>query len=265
MIGPVLKNGLEMRLVGEIVSRPYIDLTLCIMKEFGADVEWTDIDTITVQPTPYVDRSFSIESDWSAASYWYEILALMGDDDSILKLNGLMDGSKQGDTCVRYLFSLINVKTSFDKGQYNIPTTVTLKHHIRTLPRLDYNFINSPDLAQTLVVCCALKGIPFHFTGLASLKIKETNRLEALVKEMRKLGFVIKELNESELEWTGEKCEASLEPIETYNDHRMAMAFAPASIMFPGLRINNPEVVSKSYPRFWEDMRKAGFQLIVNN
>ena len=130
------------------------------------------------------------------------------------------------------------------------------------MPRFDFDFINQPDLAQTLVVCTALMGIPFRFSGLQTLRIKETDRIAALKKEMKKLGYVLDDSEEGVLSWDGTRCEPDAEPaIDTYEDHRMAMAFAPAAIVFPGLIINNPEVVSKSYPKFWEDLEKAGWEV----
>ena len=264
LIGPALTKGLELKLTDEIVSRPYIDLTLWTMREFGADAEWTDVDTITIKPKPYGNFKYFVENDWSASSYWYEIMALSSDRESKISLEGLMDGSKQGDSVVRYIFSLLGVKSIFETKQEGVPTTVTLKRNICKLPRLDYDFINSPDLAQTFVVCCALMGIKFHFTGLASLKIKETDRIEALKQELLKLGYVIKDKNDSELIWDGETCEPSFEPIDTYEDHRMAMAFAPVAMKFPEIRINDPEVVTKSYPHFWDDLKSAGFKTGTN-
>lgn len=261
MIGPALKEGLELHLMGEIISRPYIDLTLWTMQEFGAEAEWTDMDIITVRPQVYKSHPYLIENDWSASSYWYEMLALQGASGSSIKLKGLTDGSKQGDSVVKYLFSLLGVKTTFDNKEEGQPTTVTLTRHRCMLPRLDYDFTGSPDLAQTFVVTCALLDIPFTFTGLASLKIKETDRIEALKAEMKKLGYLIKDENNNTLRWEGERCTPSLQPIDTYEDHRMALAFAPASCRFPGLRINNPGVVSKSYPHYWDDLRKAGFNI----
>ncbi len=264
MIGPMLKKGLELKLTGEIASRPYIDLTLWTMKEFGADADWTDVDTIEVKPKPYMEHNYLIENDWSGSSYWYEMLALIGDWDSEVKLEGLMDGSKQGDSVVKYIFSLLGVKTEFASTMGDKPTTVTLKAHRCLLPRLDYDFTGSPDLAQTIVVTCCLMGVKFKFTGLASLKIKETDRIEALKKELRKVGYVIKDENDNTLIWDGERCEPTYEPIDTYEDHRMAMAFAPIALKLPQLEINHPEVVSKSYPHFWEDLQKAGFEIIKN-
>ena len=261
MIGPALRHGLELRMTGGLVSRPYIDLTLWMMREFGADADWTDMDTVTVHPKPYTQHDYFIESDWSASSYWYEMLALTEDTEGGLCLNGLMDGSKQGDSVVRYIFSLMGVKSAFSCNDDEVPTTVRLKKAPTRLPRLDYDFVSSPDLAQTVVVTCALLNIPFRFTGLASLKIKETDRMEALKTELRKLGYVIHDEHDDTLTWDGERCEPTLEPIDTYEDHRMAMAFAPAAIKFPGLRINHPEVVTKSYPTFWQHLEAAGFHI----
>ena len=264
LIAPMLERGLELRLTGDIISRPYIDLTLWTMREFGADAEWSDFETITVKPQPYSDRPYYIESDWSAASYWYEMVALSPDAEATVRLTGLMDGSKQGDSSVRYIFSLLGVKTVFDSKQPGEPTMVTLRRSGHCVPRLEYDFVNSPDLAQTFVVCCALLGVKFHFRGLSTLKIKETDRIEALKAEMRKLGYVVYDQNDSELIWDGERCEPTADAgIDTYEDHRMALAFAPAALCQPALRINHPEVVTKSYPHYWDDLRQA--QFIIHN
>ena len=262
MIGPTLKNGLTLRLTGDVISRPYIDLTLWTMREFGADADWSDFETISVAPKPYKERTYFIENDWSAASYWYEMMALSTHEDDEIRLEGLMDGSKQGDSSVRYIFSLLGVKSTFESREEGVPTTVTLRHTNRCVPRLEYDFVNSPDLAQTFVVCCALKNVHFHFTGLSTLKIKETDRIEAMKKEMRKLGYVIHDKNNSELIWDGERCMPEIEGgIDTYEDHRMALSFAPASLCIDGLSINNPQVVTKSYPHFWEDIKSCGFEV----
>ena len=263
MIGPVLDKGLTLKLKGDIISRPYIDLTLWTMREFGADADWSDFETITVDPKPYQEREYYIENDWSAASYWYEMMALTDHDDDEIRLTGLMDGSKQGDSSVRYIFSLLGIKTQFETKQEGIPTTVTLRHSHRCVPRLEYDFTNSPDLAQTFIVCCALKNVHFHFRGLSTLKIKETDRIEAMKTEMRKLGYVIHDVNDSELYWDGERCEPSMQMgIDTYEDHRMALSIAPAAFKTEGLLINNPKVVSKSYPHFWDDLKKAQFIIV---
>ena len=262
LIGPVLKKGLTLRLTGDIISRPYIDLTLSVMHQYGAKVEWSDYDTISVTPQPYQELNYYIENDWSAASYWYEMMALSQGEGDRICLEGLADGSRQGDSSLRYIFSLLGVKTSFATKEPRCPTKVTLRRRGRPVPRLEYDFVNAPDLAQTFVVCCAVMGVPFHFSGLSTLRIKETDRIVALIKEMRKLGYVLHEGNGTELIWSGERCEPDLsQGIDTYEDHRMALAFAPAALRIEGLRINNPHVVSKSYPRYWDDLRSAGFEI----
>jgi len=177
-------------------------------------------------------------------------------------LTGLTDGSKQGDSCVRYIFSLLGVKTEFATREAGKPTTVTLRRNGRRVPRLEYDFVNSPDLAQTFVVTCAMMGIPFRFEGLSTLKIKETDRISALKTEMRKLGFVLRDERDSVLIWDGERCQPTPDTaIDTYEDHRMALAFAPAAFRLPGLTVNNPMVVTKSYPHFWGDLRRVGFSI----
>ena len=231
LIGPCLSNGLTLRLTGDLISRPYIDLTLWMMREFGADADWSAYDTITVAGKPYSQRPYYIENDWSAASYWYEMMALSKQEDDEIRLEGLMDGSKQGDSSVRYIFSLLGVKTTFGTKKEGVPTTVTLRHSGRCVPRLEYDL--------------------------------ETDRIEALKKEALKLGFVLHDKNDSELYWDGERCEPMEDAaIDTYEDHRMALAFAPAAFRLKQLRINNPQVVTKSYPSYWEDIKAAGFALV---
>ncbi len=259
MIGPVLRNGLTLSLTGDVISRPYIDLTLWMMGEFGAEAGWTDTRTVEVKPVPYSQSAYCIENDWSAASYWYEMVAL-GGPGSTVTLTGLADGSRQGDSSVRYIFSLLGVKTAFSESSAGRPSTVTLKNSGRCVPRLEYDFINAPDLAQTFVVTCAALGVPFHFTGLQTLRIKETDRIEALKAEMRKLGYVLDDAGGRELLWTGERCEPQAgAAIDTYEDHRMALAFAPLALKLGRIKINDPHVVTKSYPHYWDDLRRNGF------
>lgn len=264
MIGPALEQGLTLTLEGEIVSRPYIDLTVCTMRDFGADIEWTGVDTLHVSPQQYKPTPYYIESDWSASSYWYQLMAMYCSEDSKVVLNGLMDGSRQGDSQVKYMFSLLGIKTAFGTKQQLTPTDATLTCHNSSLPRLDFDFTHQPDLAQTMIATCLACGMKFYFRGLASLKIKETDRIEAMKTEMRRLGFVLYDYNDSELRWDGERCEPETDAvIQTYDDHRMAMAIAPMSVILGPLTINNPEVVSKSYPHFWDDLRKAGFSIVT--
>lgn len=263
MIAPVLSKGLEMKLTGGIVSRPYIDLTLHLMHQFGVSAEWTDIDSITVKPQPYRQRPYTIENDWTAASYWYEVLALTDELGSKVVLPGMLDGSRQGDSAVRYIFSLLGIKTVFADREADRLTDATLTRHSCMLNRMDYDFTNQPDLAQTLIATCPVLGIPFHFTGLGSLRIKETDRIEAMKTEMEKLGYILHADNGTELSWEGDRCEPAAQPvIDTYEDHRMAMSFAPLAIRLGRIGINHPEVVSKSYPHYWNDLRKAGFHIV---
>ena len=252
MIAPVLTNGLTIRLTGDIISRPYINLTLQLMNDFGVRAEWTDDHQLKVEPQAYHSTPFYVESDWSAASYWYQIVALSKEAE--VTLPGLFKDSYQGDSQVAGIFRSLGVETIYkDK-------TVILKKNGKSVERLDYDFINQPDLAQTFVVTCALLNIPFRFSGLQSLKIKETDRMAALITEMRKLGYILHETDGSVLSWEGERCTTEGHPaIDTYEDHRMAMAFAPTCLALPEILINNPQVVSKSYPRYWEDLRQAGF------
>lgn len=254
MIGPMLPHGLTLHLSGNIISRPYIDLTLQLMGEFGAKAEWTSESTITVHPQPYHSVPFTVESDWSAASYWYEMAALS--EEAEIELTGLFPNSYQGDSRGRELFSQLGVETAFT------PHGVKLTKSGQRVERMEADLVDIPDLAQTFVVTCALLNIPFRFTGLQSLKIKETDRITALRNELRKLGYAIEEENDSVLYWNGERCEAEVSPlIATYEDHRMAMAFAPAALCCPSVRIAHPHVVSKSYPRYWDDLRQAGFRM----
>ena len=263
MIAPVLSKGLEMKLTGGIVSRPYIDLTLHLMHQFGVSAEWTDIDSITVKPQPYRQRPYTIENDWTAASYWYEVLALTDELGAKVVLPGMLDGSRQGDSAVRYIFSLLGIKTAFADRKADRLTDATLTRHSCMLNRMDYDFTNQPDLAQTLIATCPILGIPFHFTGLGSLRIKETDRIEAMKTEMEKLGYILHADSGTELSWEGDRCEPAAQPvIDTYEDHRMAMSFAPLAIRLGRIGINHPEVVSKSYPHYWNDLRKAGFHIV---
>lgn len=252
MIAPLMENGLTLNLEGNIISRPYINLTLQLMEQFGVKATWKG-QTIRILPQEYQPIRFTVESDWSAASYWYSMMALSKNAE--IELLGLFKNSLHGDAAGAKLFAQLGVGTVFtNRG-------VQLKHNGNVAKKLIYDFVNEPDLAQTFVVTCVLLNIPFRFTGLQSLKIKETDRIEALKTELRKLGYLLTDSNDSILEWNGERCEPDADPvIATYEDHRMAMAFAPAALVLPqGIQIADPGVVTKSYPGYWEDLQKAGF------
>lgn len=252
MIAPLMEKGLTLHLQGKVISKPYIHLTLQLMKQYGVESEW-DGSTIKVAPQSYRPLPYTVESDWSAASYWYEMMALS--QQAEIELKGLFKESLQGDAAGAKLFAQLGVATDYKAGG------VVLRKNGNVCQKLIYDFVNEPDLAQTFVTTCAFMDIPFRFTGLQSLKIKETDRIEALKCELRKLGYVLTDTNGSILEWNGERCEPEAHPvITTYEDHRMAMAFAPASLVRKeGIEIAHPEVVSKSYPHFWENLESAGF------
>lgn len=264
MIGPMLKNGLTLTLTGKVVSRPYIDMTMAIMRQYGASVFWVEEDgapnMIKVLPWKYKMHPYYVESDWSAASYWYEMVALARNDDAMVELPALFWNSLQGDSHGAELFDKLGVETTYADD------AVVLRKKQRTVERVDYDFVNMPDLAQTFVVTCCMLGVPFHFTGLESLKIKETDRIVALEKELLKLGFRLEDRNDSELLWDGTSADLSADEreavaIDTYEDHRMAMAFAPVAMRYGSVRVNNPQVVSKSYPKYWDDLSAMGFEI----
>lgn len=253
MIAPTMEKGLTLHLEGNIISIPYIKLTLSMMEQFGVKCDWED-NVIKIFPVIYKPIPYLVESDWSAASYWYSIVALS--NDAQVELKGLFKNSGQGDSKVAELFLDLGVETQFtDEG-------VILSKTSRRVKKLFHNFVDEPDLAQTFAVTCCMMGIPFLFTGLQTLKIKETDRIEALKNELKKLGYVITDSQNSILEWNGETCKPEQDPmIATYEDHRMAMAFAPAALKLDNLTIAEPMVVTKSYPYFWDDLRKAGFSV----
>ena len=261
MIGPVLANGMTLHLTGQVVSRPYIDMTLEVMHHFGAQAQWMDERTIHVESGGYKLTPYYIESDWSASSYWYETIALSSDPSAKIILPGLFQRSLQGDRAVQRMFRPLGVETEFVRDASGLEGILLRKTECQ-VKRLSLDFSNQPDLAQTLVVTCAMLGIPFHFTGLQSLKIKETDRLAALRIELRKLGYILHEEQGSILQWDGERTSAQPDAaIDTYEDHRMAMSFAPACLKLGSIKINDPHVVSKSYPSFWDDLKKAQFKV----
>lgn len=253
MAGPCMRNGLNIDIKGTLISEPYARMTIEMMALFGVHVHWNG-QTISIDPQHYKPVPFTVESDWSAASYWYEMLSLAGKGS--LFLNGLEKDSLQGDSTVADYFSELGVATVYE------PNGVSLHASSVRSTRFEADLTKQPDLAQTLVMTCALKGIPFNICGLRSLRIKETDRIAALVAEGRKLGFYFSVLPETGLSWAGERGEPQAEPvIDTYEDHRMAMSFAPAALVLPSIRIREPQVVSKSYPGFWNDLASIGFSL----
>lgn len=268
MLGSTLAEGLQLRLVGDVASRPYILMTLRLMQQFGAHCDFED-HTIRIAPGGYHRTAdFTVEPDWSAASYWYELVALSPDSDARVLLSGLSAESLQGDSICADYFLHFGVATTFTpegallcKKASVATSDFAATNDSSAVAPIHLDFSDCPDLAQTFVVTAAVQGVAFCFSGLKSLRIKETDRIAALIAELAKLGIRVYESAPGQLSFDGadaSSARSSLaeEPISirTYEDHRMAMAFAPAAYVFPNLVITHPEVVSKSYPTFWHDL-----------
>lgn len=251
LIAPSLKNGLKIDLVGETTSVPYIKMTQRIMDQLGFETAF-DGNQIAIQPASKIETNqWTVESDWSSASYFYSIVALAFRSE--ITLNSYFEESRQGDAALTEIYQKFGVKTTNSDGKITLSKTADF-----TLPNyIMINLKNTPDLAQTIAVTCLGLNIDCKLTGLHTLKIKETDRLAALKIEIEKLGAKVKITDRSlELVNTGNINKNIF--IDTYNDHRMAMAFAPMALKVP-ININNAGVVSKSYPDFWEDLRKIDF------
>ena len=254
LIAPVI-GGITLTIEGEIMSRPYIDMTLALMARYGVKAEWRE-NVIHVPAGEYTALDFTVEADWSAASYWWAMQAIV--PQSRITLKGLEPQSLQGDSRIAELMSQMGVTGNWCGRYLDLRSNGGVGCCCSTFADLS----GTPDIAQTLVVMLCLMGRPFRITGLRTLRIKETDRLEALRTELRKLGYVVKVEGDDAISWHLETTAAEASPhICTYHDHRMAMAFAPAAIRFPGLIIDDAQVVSKSYPLFWEHLRQAGFKI----
>lgn len=261
LIAPSLEKGLTLHLEGEMVSKPYLDMTLAIMKKFGVDATWEN-NSIVVKPQPYQARDFFVEADWSAASYHYAIAAISRHKVK-LTLEGLVEGSTQGDSKMSEIASSFGVSTEYQERAITI--TNENNHLIKQM--LDYNFIEQPDIAQTVFVMCAALGKPGLFSGLKTLKIKETDRIKACQDELNKIEVFLtkvpkrfKGTDDEHYMIDGKAKIGSQVSFDTYHDHRMAMAFAPLALLSP-IRINDPMVVTKSYPAFYEDLESMGFEV----
>ena len=314
MIAPTMRHGLQLELVGKVASAPYIRMTMQVMKAFGVEAKWEN-NLISIESGQRYARtlsshcggtektaqtaSYTIECDWTAASYWYEIVALHPDQTARVLLRGLREASEQGDSVCARWFEALGVMTTFTAegailekstkspqvtlecdnstsednklssqtddnfcesneclSQATCHSSQAVHHSCKDAPPFLLDFTAAPDLAQTFVVTCALLSRPFHFKGLESLRIKETNRIAALIAELQKLGKHIEAIGEGELRYTAQddSPHAQAITIATYDDHRMALAFAPAALLFPQLSIEHPEVVAKSYPHYWRDL-----------
>lgn len=259
MTGAAMPEGLTIELIGPVASRPYIEMTRQLMGQWGATATFSG-NTIAVVPGKgyYRSEPYRIEPDWSAASYWYSLVALSPDAEATVELPGLSPESIQGDRVCATLFATLGVATLPTADGLRIAKARGFR---RPTAKQHYAMADCPDLAQGLVVAAALLGIPFECSGLESLKIKETDRMAALVAEMQKLGCRLTTPNSGHLVFdptahpAHPAATAGQAPcIATYDDHRMAMAFAPAAWAFPALRIAHPGVVSKSYPEFWQHL-----------
>lgn len=260
LIAPTLTNGLEVTLESEPVSRPYIEMTLRMMEYFGVSHTWDEL-VIKIEAQNYVAKDYFVESDWSSASYLYAIAALA--DESDITINGLTDQALQGDSAISAMMTSFGIESIFSNRSVRITKT-----NNDSVPFYEYDFISQPDIAQTISIVGAAKGTSMLFSGLQTLAIKETDRTKALKKELNKYGVSFVKMptrfvQKSEVQYYMQEGTATPNDdaeIETYDDHRMAMAFAPLSLIMP-LRIKDKEVVRKSYPSYWKDLEQLGFNI----
>lgn len=253
LIAPSLQNGLELDLVGKITSVPYINMTLGLLNEIGIESSFQG-NSIKVFPKASVnDKTLTVESDWSSASYYFSLMAL-SEVGSEITLSAYKTNSLQGDSVLVDIYKNLGVETTYSNTSIQLKKTALPKPSM-----LELDLSNAPDIAQTIAVTCFALGIPCHLTGLHTLKIKETDRLEALHTELSKLGADIV-VTDKTLRLSPSKKILPEISIDTYNDHRMAMAFAPLALK-TSLFINDAGVVSKSYPDFWEDLKTLGLKI----
>ncbi|HLG03886.1 MAG TPA: 3-phosphoshikimate 1-carboxyvinyltransferase [Bacteroidia bacterium] len=254
MIAPTMHSGLVLNFKGPIVSRPYIDMTIRIMERFNVFPVW-DGDVLSVSHQDYeienAASQFSVEPDWSAASYWYAMAALARDANIFLP--GLKKESLQADSLCAMIFPFMGVSSTFEENGVRLTKNGYKPHAFA------FDFSDSPDIVQTVGVVAAALKIPTLLCGLNTLRIKETDRVAAMIAELAKIGVHCEEPGEGLLEIkTFKGAVQSPLKITTYDDHRMALSFAPLAIKYPGMIIENPDVVRKSYPGFWEELKKMG-------
>lgn len=251
LIAPNLELGLELHIEGELTSRPYVEMTLAMMEQAGIRHSWND-NVISIAKQTFNESVITVEPDWSAASYWYAIAALA--EEAELFLPGLNAYSIQGDSKIGEIMANFGITSQFKNGG------ALLKKEPKPLLRKIFDFKECPDLAQTVIVCCAALGHDATFTGLETLKIKETDRVRALQNELAKIGVKLIEKTQTYKLDCSERDLSKTIRVNTYDDHRMAMAFAPLALVMNGLKIEDHEVVNKSYPHFWSDLEKVGFK-----
>lgn len=256
LIAPYFEWGLELIIEGDVVSRPYIDMTIETMKIFGAEVSWFE-NSIHVKPVAYHynETVYKVESDWSAASYYYSMVAL-SPVGTKLNLKGLFKNSLQADEVCASIYKQFGVETHYGQEEISI-----MKIANSLISNFEYNFIDCPDIAQTLVCTAIALNVPFFLIGLQTLKVKETDRIEALKTELKKLGRDI-EITSHTIKYDAVALSVNKKDmvVSTYHDHRMAMSFASFVLLLDRIIINDAEVISKSYPAFWEDLKGIGIR-----
>jgi 3-phosphoshikimate 1-carboxyvinyltransferase len=253
LIASSLPLGIKLEIMDELTSKPYVDMTLSMLKQCGISHTW-ETDDITIEPQDFKENTLTIEPDWSAASYWYSVVALS--ENAKITLPNLKKDSLQGDSAIAEIMQIFGVNTTYlENGIVIEKVAQEIKPHL-------INFKECPDLAQTVVVCAALLGKEFSFEGLQTLKIKETDRIFALQTELAKIGVKLIETQADVYQLFCEEMEIPEDiTIATYEDHRMAMAFAPMAMKIKNVLIEEAMVVEKSYPLFWEDLKKLGFDV----
>ena len=252
LIAPYLQGGLTILLQGNIVSKPYIEMTAKLMREFGAEVS-VNFPEINVKEGKYTNKTYFVENDWSAASYFYQSFLFSPEPEKV-KIPYLYKNSLQGDVAVSEIYQSFGILTTF----LDDTIILTKKKNTAYPTHFDYDFTNNPDLAQTLAVTCALLKIPATLSGLQTLKHKETDRITALQNELKKLNVITSFDGSGTLIVDPTQLSEPQLAINTYNDHRMAMAFTAVAQVFDSMEMENPQVVKKSFPHFWEEIRKFG-------
>jgi len=254
LIGPYLEDGLKMNFVGDQVSKSYVRMTVEMMKTFGAHVNLYD-DCVIVDPHPYNEIHYEVEADWTSAAYWYELAALSKQSDIFIP--GLHEVSIQGDHILPELYAKLGVRTIFEEGGLRLLSSGKVQKEF------SFDFTSCSDLALSVITTCAALRIKGSFKGVKNLKFKESDRLESLKEELIKIGAVLKHNNDTcTLSYSKEIPESEL-VFNTYHDHRLALSFAPLVMKYPNIAINDPDVVVKSYPAFWEEFAKLDVATLV--
>ncbi|MDD3876025.1 MAG: 3-phosphoshikimate 1-carboxyvinyltransferase [Bacteroidales bacterium] len=253
LVAPILPKGLKLELTGHLASKPYLDMTLSVMSDFGIVYKFED-NIIHIPPQKYQAVDFYVEPDWSAVACWYQMAAMSKDCNIVME--NLKCESKQGDSILTSLYQKLGVETK--EGLHGLELTKTN----RICDRFEFNFVNNPDLFPSLAVCCTMLNIPARLQGLNNLKHKESNRVDAVINELRKMNANIRfETDTSEVIINPAELKPPETAFETYNDHRIAMALAPCALIYDNIILKNPNVVKKSYPGFWLELKKCGFNI----